>query len=60
MTFFYVAACGIILAGVALLRWSSRSRASWVADVLMSVPVAGLMAYFYFSHIRWHPIRAYD
>lgn len=60
MTFFYVAACGLILAGSALLFWRLLPFRTWIAQCLAFVPAIGAMGYFYFTHIRLHPIAGAD
>lgn len=49
-TFFYVGACGILLFGFTLVR-APRLWKIWLGHVAMLLPVGGLMAYFYFSHL---------
>jgi hypothetical protein len=60
MTFFYVAACGLILAGVSLLNGSSLPRKAWVATGVAFVPAAGAMCFYYLTHIRFHTVRVED
>jgi hypothetical protein len=55
-TFFYVAACGLVLLGVCLFSWSSFPWKTWLADGLAFVPVAWLMRYYYRTHIRLHTV----
>lgn len=55
-TFFYVAACGLVLAGVCLVSWSAFPWKTWAADALAFVPVAGLMDFYYRTHIRLHTV----
>jgi len=48
--FFYVVACGIVLAGYTLVRAPRQGRL-WLGHVLTFLPILAVMAYFYFSHL---------
>lgn len=51
--FLYVAACGLVLLGYSVARRSFAWK-TWLAHVLTFLPVIGVMAYFYFTHIRYN------